>query len=531
MISRWVIHPFLIGLFPTLFLYAHNVRETTRTEVLIPSAIILGLTLVIWLALRWLLKSSEKAGFLVSLFLILFFSWSHCQTLLNSSLTSMHSLWVPRDVNVDPLVILVGEMMLFASMSWLICWKLKNPRQVMTVLNTFALALIVLPALSVVYAESQAFATSAESNTAARPTQTPLDLETWPVVVRKPDIYYIVLDGYARSDMMKTLYGFDNERFLNRLKTHGFFVARDSRANYCQTPLCMASALNCNYLEPSATSSHTTQSVLKELIGKNTVVKTLRKYGYQFVSFSTGFDQTDHPDADLYLSPNPPLTEFQWLLISTTPLATMLHRPSDINPYQLSRKRTLFLLDRLPEIAKMPAPTFTFAHIVCPHPPFVFGEQGEDVSPYGKMYRLTDGEQFRHFYGDRETYIQGYRKQAAFITAQVERVIDQILANSPQQPIIIIQSDHGSGMELNTSSMERSDLQERMSILNAYYLPDGGDAALYGTITPVNSFRIVLNKYFGAHLALLDDKSFYSTWHEPLNFIDVTERLRAGQGK
>jgi hypothetical protein len=526
MISRWVLHPFLIGLFPTLFLYAHNMHETALAELLAPSAVVFAVTLCAWGILRLLFKSPEKAGLVVSLFLILFFSAAVFKEWLDDSLTWITSFWIVRAWSLDPRPAMALQLALFVGLTVLIVWKLKKPGGLTAVANMFSLVLIGLPTATVLSALLHPSAASAQGHTP--PTKrAPAVVETWPMTVYKPDIYYIILDGYARSDVMKELYGFDNEPFLSRLETNGFTVARSSHANYCQTPLCVASALNCRYLDPARDGSEPLEKSIKEMIGNNTVVNTLKKFGYKFVTFSTGFEQTEHPEADVYLTPNPQLSEFQMMLLSTTPLANTLGHPSEINPYLLSRKRTLYLLDKLPEIAQMPGPTFTFAHIVCPHPPFIFGEHGEDVSPYGKLYHLTDGNLFAAFYGDRNQYIKGYRNQATFITAQMELMINRILASSPQPPIIILQSDHGSGLGLDISSVDRSDVHERMSILNAYYLPEGEGAPIYETITPVNSFRIVLNKYFGAHLALLDDKSFYSTWEEPLNFTDVTDRVDA----
>ena len=40
----------------------------------------------------------------------------------------------------------------------------------------------------------------------------------------------------------------------------------------------------------------------------------------------------------------------------------------------------------------------------------------------------------------------------------------------------------------------------------------------------MNSFRIVLNGYFG-ELELLPDRSFFSTWPEPYLFHDVTKAV------
>ncbi len=47
----------------------------------------------------------------------------------------------------------------------------------------------------------------------------------------------------------------------------------------------------------------------------------------------------------------------------------------------MARERILYLLDTVPQVAGDRAPTFTFAHILSPHPPFIFGENGEDVLP------------------------------------------------------------------------------------------------------------------------------------------------------
>ena len=64
-----------------------------------------------------------------------------------------------------------------------------------------------------------------------------------------------------------------------------------------------------------------------------------------------------------------------------------------------ARDRTLFLLDQLPQIAADPQPTLTLAHIVCPHPPFIFGADGEDTSHRDDLYYLGDGNKFQQYRG------------------------------------------------------------------------------------------------------------------------------------
>ncbi|OGG20246.1 hypothetical protein A3D03_03390 [Candidatus Gottesmanbacteria bacterium RIFCSPHIGHO2_02_FULL_40_13] len=60
-----------------------------------------------------------------------------------------------------------------------------------------------------------------------------------------------------------------------------------------------------------------------------------------------------------------------------------------------------------------------------------------------------------------------------------------------------------------------------MGILNAYYLPKGGDKLLYPTISLVNTFRVVFNHYFGQNYQLLNDDSFLSNMNQPYMFVPV----------
>ena len=53
-------------------------------------------------------------------------------------------------------------------------------------------------------------------------------------------------------------------------------------------------------------------------------------------------------------------------------------------------------------------------------------------------------------------------------------------------------------------------LKERISIFNAYYLPGHALQFLYDSITPVNSFRIIFDHYFGTNLGVLEDKTYFT---------------------
>jgi hypothetical protein len=65
--------------------------------------------------------------------------------------------------------------------------------------------------------------------------------------------------------------------------------------------------------------------------------------------------------------------------------------------------------------------------------------------------------------------------------------------------------------------------REGMRILNAYYLPLKDCDLVYDSITPVNTFRVIFNCYFGTNYKLLEDKSYNSFDFSPYKFTDVTD--------
>jgi len=77
--------------------------------------------------------------------------------------------------------------------------------------------------------------------------------------------------------------------------------------------------------------------------------------------------------------------------------------------------------------------------------------------------------------------------------------------------VVILQTDTGP---LFTSG------PDQFTILNAYYMP-GHSSQLYPGISPVNTFRVLLNAYFGGHIPLLNDQSYYSKNPDLYNFSPV----------
>lgn len=528
-------HPLLIGQIPLLTLWVGNRYEVGLAELVRPAAIVLGLSLVLWMLTAWAMKSLTRAALPVS---VLLFGFFHFDIIvhLNSSLTR----GAPNNI---ALLISAFVFLAIGVISTLgIVRILARPRAIRICTSFLNVISILVIAALLIQPARDATTGAAGDPTEAGTTSTPTIPGGWPAAgvamhttprpARLPDVFYIILDGYARSDVLREIYDYDNRDFLDHLRKKGFFIASGSTSNYCQTFLSLSSSLNCrhhNWLARNSVPANAVHASLRH----STVLATLKQHGYRFVSYASNYSLTDFPDADVFRGP--PTSswrpDFDALLLSKTPLRLVkpawskaTGRPPKTDRYAELRQRTLFTLGDLGRIARGPSPQFVFAHVVCPHPPFVFGMNGEDVSPHDVPYVSTDGSFYQSYYGGMADYVSGYRAQVAFISRLAEQAIDSILENAPEPPIIILQADHGAGSRWTCDSDDpaQSDLKERFGILNAYYLPGSADHGLYETITPVNSFRIVLNSYFGTRLEPLPDENYLSSVASSYEFVNVT---------
>ncbi|MCL4561556.1 MAG: LTA synthase family protein [Chloroflexi bacterium] len=338
-----------------------------------------------------------------------------------------------------------------------------------------------------------------------------------------PDIYYIVLDGYGRQDVLASIYGADTSQFLSFLTKQGFYLATDGRANYAHTQLSLSSSLNLMYLNDVASQygvENNAEIFLSDIFNHNRVFHQLRSLGYRIASFSTDFDLASVSTSDIVFSPGLSPNNFQNLVLNNTPLTIFL--PSQ--QYDWHRNQILYTLDHLPDVAASDQPTFVFAHIFAPHPPFVFGVNGEAIYP-PREYQYNDGSDFMEV-ASREEYVTGYRDQVEFLSRKLISTISKILAASKTPPVIIIQGDHGPGSMFDQNSLENTNVWERFSILNAYYLPSCKQTVpLYPGISPANTFRLVFDDCFGAGYPLLDDRSYYSPLDNQFDLADVTDKI------
>jgi hypothetical protein len=536
-----IIHPFVFATFPILSLYAQNMGRGHLCEAFSIAIVAFSIAALLWLGVNLFVKNRDKSSIIVSVFCVLFFSYGHAISACWGLLKRM-GIFEETKFLVQDKPALIGWLVVWGGLfatAFYVTAKLKSDLRATTnLLNIVALTLMATVGVSFVIgivdiwtprarAEIDAPAVGDDSSqTSAETDEATLNefADSWQenVAIENvsggnvvsgplPDIYYIIPDMYVRSDYLKDIYGFDNSEFLLYLTQKGFYVADESRTNYPHTTHSLASSLNLMYLDDIAEQvgeEYTNAQPLIMMIMNNKVFQYLRGYGYTIVSFSTGHEFTQNKDVDVYLSPpRRHFSDFQRVLLNTTPLIIPLQKTTD----DFHRERVLYTFDHLADAAEIDSPVFVFAHILAPHPPYAFGPNGEPVR--SKL----------HLEYECDEYIEAYRNQVAHVNKKMQAAIEEILSRASEPPIIIIQADHGS------SFGDPYNIPERMSIFNAYYFPDQDYDLLYEDITPVNTFRVIFNDYFGTDYEILEDKSYYADFfNSPYVFDDITDQVLAG---
>lgn len=476
-------------------LLGQNITEVSIDVIYRPLMFSLIGTSVLFVILRIFLRNTYKSALISSLCLFLFFSYGQVYNLLKEVPFNVMGLGRHRYLfPIYGLLLVLGLIIIIK--------KLRDYSVANQMLNLVAVLLLIFP----LYQVARYLLSSSVVKTAAINWTPQIQLNGYSNQQEKPDVYYIILDGYSRDDVLRHEFGYDNSVFLDQLKNLGFVIAECSYSNYDTTRSSLTSSLNMDHIQ-TISSWAEKEGLEKEniwrLIKESQVRKQFEALGYKIVAFDTGYEWTRLDDADLYLSlkANPTgmqwITPFEAMLIDTTlqSIYTDWQKRNyqnqfseDVHPKSYFINQELFILSELPKIADIQDPTFTFAHVLIPHVPFVFSPDGILTDPgyyTGKLEAPVDEKYFS----------DGYIQAIQYANERIIPILTSILENSSTPPIIIIQADHGLA-------------SDRFPILNAYYLPDEGAQKIFSTITPVNTFRLIFDTYFGGNYGLVPDASY-----------------------
>lgn len=507
------LYPFLVAVYPVLYLLSENIREIGVAAGLRSGLILFIMCGIVFLFTLVLTRNVKKSGVvallvILAFFLTFFVLYAPVYRGLRNAELFGHVLGRHRYLMPATFILLlltaIGGILALRKISG------KVLGTVSLILNFIVIILVAMPLISII---------SFSVNNARQITTAQADL---PVVEQsltvtegnQPDIYYIILDMHTSDNVMLKLMGYDDSSFSDALRGMGFYIAECSQSNYPKTQPSLTSSLNMQYLRDLTDTPDV--STMYPMFQSSVVRRSLEEAGYQTVAFETGYAFTQLEDADDYYKPiegtldlltYPGITPFESLIMQVSGGKILYETREQLSkkmqyiidaPYVQYRERILYTLEVLPTLTEIEGPKFIFAHILAPHDPFVFDEEG-NAAFRRTPFTMNSDPEFTAGYGWNE-YSKAYVNELKYIHRVILQIVEKIIAESGTPPVIIIQGDHG---------VPRSSVDDaQFEIFNAYYFGGMADLGIADTVTPVNSFRILFNEMFGTDYPLLSDESY-----------------------
>ena len=496
-----LIHPFMFGLLPILIIYVNNIAEISIESLLLPITIIYATTVVLLIVISKIIKNLQKSTLIVSFFLLIFFTIGYVQLELRGNeifgfrADSLTVIGIPYII-----FLLIGLYAIYKKT------EMTKPNQIISVISIA----VILSFLPTAISDSSGFLTNEfyekiEFN-----------------VNEKPDVYLILLDGYAGERSLENNFRFDNSFFLDSLGDSNFYVSKNNFSNYQWSNLVMSSLLNMNYLENYPDYSVDDYFLLRDLYNHNLVMKTFQDNGYNtyFIDGGSPFREIQVSTETLCHTTDNGILQN---LIDTSMISTLSKKFSTISWTEI-RTCAFEELENIPN--KSNEPKFTYAHINLPHHPYNYDDNGNLIEYSERVEELTEEESNHR-----------YINQLKVTNEKVLELVQKIISSSENTPIIIITSDHGWGLQdlhcKEPCETDKRFLIQRYNNFQAVY--PSNNIEFYDELTSVNLFRQILNDNFGTELELLENKAIFvkkdSITSNYISQIEITDIVKPKKGR
>lgn len=319
----------------------------------------------------------------------------------------------------------------------------------------------------------------------------------------RPDIYFLVFDGYSGSGTLKKYWNYDNSGVDTFLRQQGYFLADRARSNYNFTPYSIGSVLNMDYHRKAADHIDLRQFCRGvSTMRPNKVFELLRANQYAIINQSFFPVSKEAPALDISYA----ASEKHMLLAQTLPTKLLedvgwnfgMHRSAasireEIDLARLHRSQINKAYEALVKTsaAHQTSPVFVYTHFLFPHDPYFYDSTGKETPP-DNWFNPVRGK-------------EDYLSQLKYANTFIRDLAARLKKDARRPRIVIMISDHGfRGFKGDgTQPWEFNNLF-------AVYFPDGDYSSLHDSVSAVNTFPLVFNKYFKAGIAMKKDTSFYS---------------------
>ncbi len=466
--KNFIIFPFLLAFFPSWVLILKNYDELIFQDILISLAII-AVSVIVWIVITKIIKNGNKAALITGVGVGFFFYFGYVQDALDGIMIFN----IP--INKTSVLVIVSIIIFVLSTTYFVKSR-KNFESAIKIANVITITLVLVVAIQFVIPDAYA---------------------------EKPNVYHIILDEYTDNEILLKKFNYDNKKFLEFLNKNGFYIPNKSFSTFGSTPGELELILNMDYPREIGWVSDSYQA-----LNNNKVMSVFSDQNYSIIETNSMMRWKNFSDVDTKLcyDTNFINSEFLDQVLRKSIIRYFLEQHH--NDTRRDTVRCTF--NELSEIASQSSgPKYIFSHIYVPHPPFLFGPNGENVIPdHREISGLQSWEN-----------PQGYINQLIYATNQVSIVVKNIVKNDPTA-VIILQGDTGTLTGTDEATATMKDVYQAHSILYAVRIPDVNNLEY---MVPVNTYRIIFNNYFNMDYEYLEQHS-YARQNDV--WTDITEKLR-----
>ena len=466
--KNFIIFPFLLAFFPSWQLILKNYDELIFQDILI-SLVVVALSVIAWIVITKIIKNANKAALITGVGTGFFFYFGYLQDALDGIMI----FGIP--INKTSILLVISIIIFIISIIYFV--KSRNNFQLpIKIANVFTITLILFSLVQ--FAIPGALA-------------------------EQPNVYHIIMDEYTDNEILMKKFNHDNEEFLKFLDKNGFYIPDKSFSTFESTIDELNLILNMDYPGKRGWVSDNYAPLYD-----NKVMSIFSAQNYSIIETNSMMRWKNFSDVDTKLCYDANIySEFLEQILRKSIIKYFLEQHHDNTRRDVIR----CTFNELNEIASQSSgPTYVFSHIYVPHPPFIFGPNGENVTPdHRDISGLQDWEN-----------PQGYVNQVIYATNQVSIVIKNIVKNDPNA-VIIIQGDTGTFTGIDDMPKRKmNDVYQVHSILYAVRIPDANNLENVG---PVNTYRIIFNNYFNTNYEYLEQHNY--ELDDDNNLVDITEKL------
>ncbi len=483
--------PILAFIYPVIFIYNNNINVLRIKSVEKPLFISLLMAILVYSFFYLIFKhKSDKASLASLIFLLFFYSYG----LIFDTLYRVDLIHVEH-YTLLPFMIVLACYVAAGVSAFLKAKPISIIQQAAVIIVG---GLIIFNLIGIIPDEIQ----KAKVNRSSKIENSSLETQSTCKSTKGecPDIYYFVFDEFAGFNSIKEYWHYDEiDNFINLLESKGFFVAERSSSPTIDTLIEMASRLNFEQYETGKGVDFYFSKIKDNLLfnylkgkGYTTVVFDESRASFAYpakptitADFSYEYDPNSMGNSSISID------DFEQMFLDMTMLRPLSERLKQDNQIIVNHENMIYYtMDKVCSLEEIQSPRIVYVHLMLPHMPFIFDENGKFVDP---KYQ----QNWNYYLGN---YI--------YTTKLINKLLINLSESSDpaHPPVIIIQSDHGARNKKtgHPDSVNFNDFPEeyKHDIMFAINIPGYDYSSLPKTIDPINTFPIVLNYYFDAGLKL-----------------------------